>query len=72
VPLVSVCMKSYNHDKFTAEAIESVFGQDFADLELIIVDDGSTDAADYRTLCKVGSPSSRNISRQYFGHFENQ
>ena len=44
MPLVSVCMKSYNHERFIAEAIESVLGQDFANLELIIVDDASTDA----------------------------
>lgn len=44
-PLVSVLMKSYNHDRFIAEAIESVLQQDFKNLELIIVDDASTDAS---------------------------
>ena len=39
MPLVSVIMKSYNHEKFIAECIESVLGQDFGDFELIIVDD---------------------------------
>jgi glycosyltransferase involved in cell wall biosynthesis len=41
-------MKSYNHESFISEAIESVLGQDFEDLELIIVDDASTDGS--RTL----------------------
>jgi glycosyltransferase involved in cell wall biosynthesis len=45
VPLVSVFMKSYEHEQFIAEAIESVLQQDFTDLELIIVDDASTDAS---------------------------
>ena len=45
MPLVSVFMKSYNHDRFISEAIESVIGQSFEDLELIIVDDGSTDSS---------------------------
>jgi len=45
MPLVSVVMPSYNHEKFISEAIESVLGQDFDDLELIIVDDASTDAS---------------------------
>jgi glycosyltransferase involved in cell wall biosynthesis len=45
MPLVSVTMASYNHEKFIAEAIESVLGQDFDDLELIIVDDASTDSS---------------------------
>jgi glycosyltransferase involved in cell wall biosynthesis len=38
-------MSSYNHEKFIAESIESVLGQDFDDFELIIVDDASTDAS---------------------------
>jgi glycosyltransferase involved in cell wall biosynthesis len=45
MPLVSVVMPSYNHEKFLSEAIESVLGQDFDDLELIIVDDASADAS---------------------------
>src|SRR5947209_3970024 len=43
-PLVSVNMVTYNHEKYIAAAIRSVLGQSFADLELVIVDDGSTDA----------------------------
>ena len=45
MPLVSVVMTSYNHEKFISEAIESVLGQDFEDLELIIVDDASEDTS---------------------------
>jgi glycosyltransferase involved in cell wall biosynthesis len=42
---VSALMKSYNHERFLSESIESVLTQDFDDLELIIVDDASTDAS---------------------------
>lgn len=42
-PTVSVVMAAYNAEAFVAEAIESVLGQTLADLELIIVDDASTD-----------------------------
>jgi glycosyltransferase involved in cell wall biosynthesis len=45
MPLVSVFMKSYNHERFISEAIESVLSQDFEDLELIVVDDASTDGS---------------------------
>jgi glycosyltransferase involved in cell wall biosynthesis len=41
--LVSVLMASYNHEHYIGEAIESVLNQSFNDLELIIVDDCSTD-----------------------------
>lgn len=45
MPLVSALLKSYNHGRYIAEAIESVVSQDYEDLELIIVDDASTDAS---------------------------
>jgi glycosyltransferase involved in cell wall biosynthesis len=33
----------YNGERFLAQAIESVLGQDYAPLEIVVVDDGSTD-----------------------------
>jgi len=43
-PRVSVIMAVYNEQAFVAEAIESVLAQDFGDHEVIVSDDGSTDA----------------------------
>jgi glycosyltransferase involved in cell wall biosynthesis len=40
---VSIVIPAYNHADFLAEAIESVLTQDYPDIELIVLDDGSTD-----------------------------
>src|SRR5438270_3724752 len=42
-PKVSVCIDSFNYGRFLPEAIESVLEQSFADFELIIADDRSSD-----------------------------
>ncbi|MCS6926809.1 MAG: glycosyltransferase, partial [Candidatus Binatia bacterium] len=43
-PRVSVCLPTYNGERFVAEAIASILAQNFTDFELLVVDDGSTDA----------------------------
>jgi len=44
-PTISVIMPNYNGGMFLRSAIKSVLSQSWQDLELIIVDDGSTDSS---------------------------
>ena len=40
---VSIVIDNYNSEAFVAQAIESALAQTHADLEVLVVDDGSTD-----------------------------
>lgn len=42
-PLVSVLMPVYNGEKYLAEAIDSILKQTYTNIELLILDDGSSD-----------------------------
>jgi glycosyltransferase involved in cell wall biosynthesis len=49
MPLISVIIPAYNGEQTIRETIESVLKQTFTDFELIVINDGSTDA----TLAKI-------------------
>lgn len=42
-PQISVIITSYNYESFIGQAIQSLLDQTYRDLEVIVVDDGSTD-----------------------------
>ena len=42
-PLISVIMPTYNNGKYIKQAIESIYAQNYDNIEIIVVDDGSTD-----------------------------
>jgi cellulose synthase/poly-beta-1,6-N-acetylglucosamine synthase-like glycosyltransferase len=44
-PLVTVVIPSYNHQDYVAQSIQSVFSQTYKEIELIVIDDGSSDAS---------------------------
>ena len=50
VPTVSICLPVYNGENYLATAIESMLAQTFADFELIICDNASTDRTE--AICR--------------------
>lgn len=56
-PLVSVCIPAHNAEKYISESLESLLKQSYNRIEIIVVDDGSTD----RTLQILQSYKKRGI-----------
>lgn len=42
-PLITVCIPAYNHGQYVQECLQSVIDQDYPLLELVLINDGSTD-----------------------------
>lgn len=64
-PLVTVVCLCYNHAKFVAEALASVFEQTYHPIELIVVDDASSDgSAEIIRRELAGRPESRFIEHR--------
>jgi len=68
-PTVAVVVPCYNHARFVKRAIESVFSQTYRQIEVVVIDDGSTDdSAEVarRTLADSPFPS-RFVARENRG-----
>lgn len=49
--LISVIVPVHNGEKFLADALASIFAQDYRPIEVIVVDDGSTDSSGVIARC---------------------
>ncbi len=71
MPEISVIIPTYQHGDTIAACLDSIFAQTFKDLEVIVIDDGSTDDTAeavkpyldkilYRKTANAGAPKARN------------
>jgi glycosyltransferase involved in cell wall biosynthesis len=63
-PLVSVVMAAFNAARYIAETCQSVLNQTYAHLELIVVDDGSTDNTSDIVAALAGADRRVRLIRQ--------
>jgi glycosyltransferase involved in cell wall biosynthesis len=61
-PRVSVIIPCYNQGEYLDEAVDSVLAQTYQDVEIIVVNDGSTDAATQALLADYRRPKTRVIN----------
>ena len=66
MPKISVIIPCYNQGAYLDEAVDSVLAQTFQDFEILVVDDGSTDAATVKMVRDYSRPKTRVI------HTDNQ
>ncbi len=62
-PLVSVIISCYNHQDYITQCIESIMQQSYPNIELIVIDDGSTDNS---------AAIIQQLSEKYQFYFESQ
>jgi glycosyltransferase involved in cell wall biosynthesis len=65
-PLVSVVVASYNHESFVIDALDSVAGQTYSNLELIVIDDFSKDG----TGAKVKAWATNSANKKCFSRLK--
>jgi glycosyltransferase involved in cell wall biosynthesis len=55
VPYFSIVIPTYNRGDLVSKAIKSILNQDFADFEILVIDDGSTDHTE-EVIVQFGDP----------------
>jgi glycosyltransferase involved in cell wall biosynthesis/SAM-dependent methyltransferase len=62
-PLVTVVIPSFNYGRFIAEAVDSALAQTFSNLEVIVVEGGSTDPQSRDITLALDRPRTRIIAQ---------
>ena len=65
--MVSVIIPCYNYGRYVEEAVDSVLRQTFQRLEIIVVDDGSTDRETVALLRQLHKPKTRVVHQPNLG-----
>ena len=66
-PKISIVVPVYNVEAYVSKCIESIMHQDYENIEIIVVDDGSTDSSS-----KICEQYARSDNRIRLIHQENQ
>jgi glycosyltransferase involved in cell wall biosynthesis len=66
-PLVTIFCLCYNHEKFVAQALHSVFNQTYTNIQVIVLDDGSTDGS----VKEIGKQLSNRPDVHFINHMSN-
>lgn len=69
--LVSICIPAYNHEDYVQECIRSIISQDYENIELLIVDDGSSDKT-WGRIVELQPECESRFVRVEFRHRENR
>jgi len=64
-PLVSVIIPVFNGEQYLREAIESVLSQSYRSIDIVVVDDGSTDNS--ARVAKSFTPQVRYVYQETAG-----
>ncbi len=69
--LISVIIPAYNHERYVAECVRSIMAQTYRNIELLVIDDGSTDGT-YAKLLELKPECEKRFARVVFETQENR
>src|SRR5947209_447543 len=65
-PVLTIAINNHNYGRFLADAVDSALAQTYSEVEVVVVDDGSTDESS--EVIRQYGPSVRAIFQERQGH----